>query len=158
MLPNHDCSAFWATAAATTDPGRDWLDYVGAFSGLVGALLAAVAIIYAASQSKAAKQDLVRERRAEFELNLLAEIRRQHSITQFQHLDGYVGALIADPTDESDIPLVRALVGTKSGPVGQQLKDGIHDEAKRDGHDVQDQLSRVAIEEIDSAIQRRLDK
>jgi len=140
------------------DPSRDWLDYVSAFSGLVGALLAAVAIIYAAKQSTQAKQDLVRERRLEFELSLLAEIRRQLSSTQFQHLSGYVGALITDASDESDIPVVRAVVGTKSGPIGGRLKDQIREDAKNRSADVQSEWLKAAAEEIDAAIQRRLEK
>jgi hypothetical protein len=140
------------------DPSRDWLDYVSAFSGLVGALLAAVAIIYAARQSAQAKRDLVRERRLEFELGLLAEIRRQLSITQFQHLSGYVGALIVDGTDETDIPLVRAVVGTKSGPEGRRLRDQVREDAKKRSAGEQSDLLKAAAGEIDAAIQRRLQK
>jgi hypothetical protein len=140
------------------DPSRDWLDYVSAFSGLIGALLAAVAIIYAARQSTKAKQDLVRERRLEFELSLLAEIRRQLSVTQFQHLSGYVGALVTDPGNETDIPLVRAVVGTKLGPLGRQRMDQIHDQVKSQGGDVRGAWAKAAEEEVDSAIQRRLKK
>ncbi|MGR0220872.1 hypothetical protein [Agromyces sp. ZXT2-6] len=139
-------------------PARDWLDYLSAFSGLIGALLAAGAIAYAAWQTVLAKRDLVRERRLEFELNLLAEMRTQHSITEFQHLAGYVGALITDPSDESDIPIVRAIVGIKSGPLGRRLKDERREDAKRRGVDVQSEWSRAATDEIDLAIQRRLEK
>lgn len=138
------------------DPVRDWLDYVSAFSGLVGALLAAVAILYAARLSAQAKRDLSRERRLEFELELLAEIRRQMSITKFQHLAGYVGALIRDAHEETDLAVLRAIVGTKSGPQGRQNRDDIRDHAKAQSQDVQSEWLKVAAAEIDAAIDRRL--
>lgn len=135
---------------------RDWLDYVGAFSGLVGALLAAAAIGYAAWQAARSKRDLIRERRLEFELGLLAEIRRQMSITQLQHLSGFVGALIVDPGDETDIPLLRAAIGVKSGPKGTRRRDEL---AESNGPG--DRFSRWLTEatvEVDDAIQRRIEE
>lgn len=135
---------------------RDWLDYVSAFSGLVGALLAAVAIGYAAWQASRSKRDLIRERRLEFELGLLAEMRRQMSITQLQHLSGYVGALIVDPSDETDIPVLRAALGVKSGPKGARRRDEL---AHANGSG--DRFSRWLVEaesEIDTAIQRRIER
>lgn len=138
------------------DPSRDWFDWVGALSGLVGALFAAYAIYYASRQSTEAKRDLIRERRAEFELGLLAEIRRQMSITQFQHLAGYVGALIADSADETDLPALRAAIGVKSGPNGRRYVANVRAEAKGERQDAQQQLLRTAQIEVDDAIQRRL--
>jgi hypothetical protein len=138
------------------DPSRDLLDWVGAFSGLVGALLAAYAIFYASRQSAEAKRDLIRERRAEFELGLLAEIRRQMSITQFQHLAGYVGALIPNSVDETDLPALRAAIGVKAGPNGQRYVDEVRAEARGARQDAQHQLLITAQIEVDDAIQRRL--
>ncbi len=139
-------------------PPRDWLDYVSAFSGVVGALLAGLAIAYAAWQSVQTKRDLTRERRIEFELGLLAEIRRQMSITQFQHLSGYVGALIPDSNDESDLPVLRAIVGTKSGPTGRQKRDQIRDSSRSRSADVQSEWLRAAAVEVDTAIDQRLSR
>lgn len=137
------------------DDARDWLDHVTIWSGAVGALLAAFAIGYAAWQSVQTKTDLVRERRLEFELGLLAEIRRQMSITQFQHLSGYVGALVRDTQDETDIPVLRALVGTKAGPNGRRRRDEIADAARGRAADPQADWLQCAAKEVDAAIQRR---
>jgi hypothetical protein len=95
-----------ALAPIPVSPTLGWLDYVGAFSGVLGALLAALAIWYSFTQAAKAKRDLIRERRTEFELSLLAEIRRQMATTKFAHLAGYVGALVGDPGDETDIPAI----------------------------------------------------
>lgn len=138
------------------DPTTGWLDYVGAFSGLVGALLAALAIWYSFRQAAKAKEDLIRERRFEFELGLLAEIRRQMSTTGFAHLAGYVGALIADARDETDIPLLRAVVGIKAGPRGQRMKEDVIAGEREGFPETQSKLQRVAEQEVDAAIQHRL--
>ncbi|MFD7023435.1 hypothetical protein [Promicromonospora sukumoe] len=135
----------------------DWLDYMGAFSGLVGAFLAASAIWYASRQSVNAKRDLARERRTEFELGLLANIRHQMSITKFQHLAGYVGALIVDATDETDLPVLRAIIGIKSGPLGILRKEKIK-QSTSVIHQQEEERMRVATEEVDAAIQRRLER
>jgi hypothetical protein len=144
-------------AQQSADSARDWLDYAGAFSGLVGALLAAVAIGYAAWQAAQSKRDLIRERRLEFELGLLAEMRRQMSVTQLQHLSGYVGELIVDPADETDIPVLRAALGVKSGPKGTRRRDELANDASGRG----DRFSRWLAEaekEVDAAIQRRIEE
>lgn len=147
-------------AAATTvsvDDPRDWLDYLAVWSGLIGALLAAFAVGYAAWQARETKRALIRERRLEFELELLAEMRRQMSITQFQHLSGYVGALIFDAEDETDIPLVRASVGTKAGPIGKQRREEFAARSKPFASLTPSaEWVKAAQDEIDSAIQRRL--
>ncbi len=145
-----------AAQAHATSP-NDWLDYVSAFSGLLGALLAAAAVGYAAWQAAQTKRDLIRERRLEFEFGLLAEIRHQMSVTQLQHLAGYVGALIVDPADETDIPVLRAAVGVKSGPKGMRRRDELAREEGGGG----DRFSRWLAEaegEVDSAIQRRIEE
>jgi hypothetical protein len=138
------------------DPSRDWLDYLSAWSGLIGAALAALAIIYAAWQSVQTREDLVRERRLEFELGLLAKIRRQMSVTQFQHLSGYVGALIADSKDETDVPVLRAVIGTKPGPEGRRRKDRIAEDARSRLVEAHVEWLKEAAAEVDAAIQRRL--
>jgi hypothetical protein len=144
-------------APIPVNPARDFLDYVGAFSGVIGALLAAVAILYAARQSAQAKRDLARERRLQFELELLAKVRRQMSTTKFQHLSGYVGALVRQAEDEIDIPVLRAIVGTKAGPLGRQRRDEIRLDAKSRSTDVQSEWLKTAAAEIDAAIDRRLE-
>jgi hypothetical protein len=145
-------------AASPVESSRDWLDYVSAWSGLAGALLAGAAIAYAAWQAAQSKKDLVRERRLEFELGLLAELRTQMSITQFQHVSGYVGALVRSSDDETDLPVLRAVVGVKSGPRGNQLKRDSSAAAKERGVDPHGELLKVAVGEIDAAIERRLRK
>lgn len=137
-------------------PTTGWLDYVGAFSGLLGALLAALAIWYSFRQAAKAKRDLVRERRLEFELTLLAEIRRQIATTRFAHLAGYVGALVADPRDETDIPLLRAVIGIKAGVAGQRKKNDVVANEREGSAEVQSRLQALAEAEVDTAIQRRL--
>lgn len=140
------------------DPVRDWLDYAAAISGVVGVLLAAFAVWYASRQSADAKRDLIRERRLEFELGLLAEIRRQMSVTQLAHLSGYVGALIRNADDEQDLPVLRALIGTKSGPKGIELKRSIVGNEPAGSSDVQRRLLDRSIGEVDEAIDRRLNQ
>lgn len=144
--------------AGTFSQSRDWLDYVGSLSGLVGALLAAVAIAYAAWQAAQSKRDLIRERRLEFELGLLAEIRRQMSITQLQHLSGYVGALIVDQADETDIPVLRAALGVKSGPEGERRRDELAAEESSGRGDRFSRWLEEAQREVDAAIQRRIEE
>lgn len=143
-------------ALAPLSTNRDWLDYLSAWSGLIGALLAGLAIAYAAWQAGQSKRDLVNERRLEFELGLLAEMRRQMSVTQFQHLAGYIGAVVSQPDDETDIPTLRAVVGVKPGPRGEALRREIADGAKRGNVDPHGALLVAAAKEIDEAIQRRL--
>lgn len=144
-------------AALTPPSSRDWLDYLSAWSGLVGALLAALAIVYAAWQAAQSKRDLIRERRLEFELGLLAEIRRQMSITQLQHLSGYVGALIVDPADESDIPVLRAALGVKDGPEGRRRLESLRARTQGAGGRFDGTLQEVQ-REVDIAIQRRIEE
>lgn len=145
-----------ATTVSVDDP-RDWLDYVAVWSGLIGAMLAAFAVGYAAWQAKESKAALVRERRLEFELGLLAEMRRQMSITSFQHLSGYIGALIVDADDETDIPLVRATTGTKAGPIGKaRLAEFSDTDQFAAAMRPTREWVRAAEVEIDSAIERRL--
>lgn len=145
------------TAPQTAIQSGEWLEYVGTFSGVVGALFAGFAIWYAAWVSAQSRRDLIRERRLEFELNILAEIRRQMSITQLQHLAGHVAALIVDPADETDIPVLRAVLNVKSGPVGRQRRDELANGVPGTG----DRLSRWLAEaqnEVDAAIQRRIEE
>ncbi len=116
-----------------------------------------MAIIYAAWQAAQSKRDLIRERRLEFELGLLAEIRRQMSITQLQHLSGYVGALIVDPADETDIPVLRAALGVKDGPEGRRRLESLREEVL-DSSSRFDRTLVAAQDEVDIAIQRRIEE
>ena len=146
-----------SSAAETARESRDWLDYLSAYSGLAGALLAGAAIAYAAWQAAQSKQDLIRERRLDFELRLLAEIRRQMSITHLQHLSGYVGALVVDQNDETDLPLLRAAIGTKAGQLGQARLRAIDSEADTLNQQRPAARFAAALEEVDQAIQRRIE-
>lgn len=145
------------TRAVPADPARDWLDYLAAFSGLIGAVLAVVAIVYSRSQSVAAKRDLIKERQLEFELGLLAEMRRQMGATQLQHISGYVGALIRDREDEIDLHVLREAIGMKQGTEGVRRMEVLIGGRKAGASDVQSLLLRTAIDEVDAAIIRRLD-
>lgn len=137
---------------------RDWLDYVGAFSGFLGALLAAVAILYAARQSAQVKRDLIHERRMEFELGLLADLRHQMSITELQHVAGYVGALIVDRNDESDLPLLRAAIGVKAGPEGKRRFAELQARASGSRGSSRNSVLEMALSEVDAAIERRVNE
>lgn len=153
---NSLAAATRSAVVAIAQESRDWLDYVGIGSGAIGALMAAGAIVYAAMQARNLKRDMIRERRLEFELGLLAEIRRQMSITQFQHLSGHVGALVSDPTDESELAILRASVGVNAPEGAIRRKKDIVADAKRKEEDVQTALLKIAREEVDAAIRRRL--
>ncbi|MBC9733555.1 hypothetical protein [Nocardioides marmotae] len=139
------------------DPVNDWVDYLGAFSGIIGAVLAALAIFLALHQSASARRDLIQERRLEFELRLLAEIRDQMSTTGLAHLSGYVGALVPNPSDETDLPLLRASIGVKAGPQGQAAKKALVGGEREGSSEVQSRLLSQAAQEVDDAIQRRLE-
>jgi hypothetical protein len=142
-------------ATAVLDTSRDLLDYVADFSGLAGALLAAFAIWYASRQSSQSKRDLIRERRLEFELGLLVEIRSQMAITGLAHLSGYVGALIIDPSDETDLPLLRAAIGMKPGPEGERQLLALGQQ----GSPAQQRMRVEKAEaEVDASIQRRIEE
>ena len=143
--------------ANSVEPVRDWLDYLSVFSGVIAALLAAAALAYAGWQTARAKRDLVRERQLEFELGLLAEMRRQMGVTQLQHLSGYVGALIRDPGDETDLPVLRAAIGIKQGPEGVRQKNALIGENRAGSSEAQTLVLKTAIREVEAAISRRLD-
>lgn len=146
------------TARLVSQPRHDLLDYLSGLSGVVGVLIALSAFIYSLVQSDRTNRRAIQERRTEFELGLLAEIRRQMSITGLQHLAGYVGALITDPENKADIPVLRAAVGTKATESGRIERDRISDTARGTGVDPRQALISHAEAEVDSAIQRRLDR
>lgn len=139
------------------DPISDWVDYLGVVSGAIGALLAAVAIWYAFRQSAAAKRDLIRERRLEFELGILADLRRQMGVTKLSHISGYVAALVRDPADETDLPLLRSAIGVKPGPRGSELREAVVGGDREGSGEAQSRLLRAAQVEVDEAIQRRFE-
>lgn len=142
--------------ACSGGTARDWLDYLSAWSGLIGALLAGAAIAYAAWQSAQAKKDMIRERRLDFELRLLADIRYQMSVTGLQHISGYVGALISEPSDETDVPVLRASLGIKAGPLGKARFGEIRAAARERNEDERAELMPTVTVEVDAAITRRL--
>jgi hypothetical protein len=161
VIPNRALSL---RILVTSDPSqvmsvgstRDWLDYLGAFSGVIGAVLAAMAIAYAGFQSVAAKRDLIKERQLGFELGLLAELRREMGVTQLRHISGYVGALIRDPAEETDLPVLRAAIGMKQGPEGVCEMNALLARLAPGSPEAQTLVLRRAIDEVDSAISRRL--
>ena len=142
-------------AIVVLDTPRDLLDYIADFSGLAGAVLAAVAIWYAAWQSARSKRDLIRERRLDFELGLLVEIRSQMATTGLAHLSGYVGALIIQPSNETDLPLLRAAIGVKAGPEGKRLLLALGQHGSRDQQGLR---VKEAEAEVDASIQRRIEE
>lgn len=137
------------------DAPRDLLDYIADFSGLAGALLAALAIWYAAWQSDRSKRDLIRERRLDFELGLLVKIRSQMATMGLAHLSGYVGALIIRPSDETDLPLLRAAIGVKAGPEGKRLLLAL---GQGGSLNLQGLRIKEAELEVDASIQRRIEE
>ena len=143
-------------AIVAPERSRDFLDYLSAYSGLVGALLAALAILYAAVQATNARKALIQERRAEFELGLLAEIRRQMSTTGLSHLSGYVAALIRDTNDESELRVLRAAIGTKSGPLGREEYEAALAGSSKGKYDPKSVIIPLAEVEVDAAINKRL--
>lgn len=145
-------------AVVVASPGRDWLDYVSAFSGLAGILIALVALGYSIWQANQTKLEAIQERRNEFELGLLAEIRRQMAVTGFQHLAGYVGALVVDPENETDIPMTRAKIGVKSTAEGKRKLAALKERAKDSSLSPELALIVEIEGEIDAAIQSRLEK
>lgn len=149
-------STYQPHVLAGAEATRDWLDYVAAFSGFLGALLAAVAILYAARQSAQVKRDLIHERRMEFELGLLADLRHQMSITELQHVAGYVGALIVDRDDESDLPILRAAIGVKAGPEGKRKLAELHAKASGSRDTSRNSVLEMVLSEVDTAIDRRV--
>ena len=140
----------------TSTTPRDWLDHVAVWSGFFGALLAAGAIGYAAWQGAQSKKDLILERRLEFELRLLADIRHQMSVSGLQHVAGYVGALVKDPSDETDIPTLRSAIGMKGGSEGARRVQASQRAAAAANTDSHAALLASIAAEVDESIQRRL--
>jgi hypothetical protein len=105
-------------AEAASEP-PPWLDYISAFSGVLGALFAAGAILYASRQTQSARRDLAHERRMDFELGVLAELSEQFATTGTDHLRGHLLSLIREEHDETDLPTLRALLGVRAGEVGK---------------------------------------
>jgi hypothetical protein len=136
---------------------RDWIDYLSAFSGIAGIVLAITALCYSIWQSNQTKQDAIRERRVEFELGLLAEIRRQMAATGFSHLAGFVGALVVDPSNETDIPMTRAKVGVKATAEGQRMLIDLVNRTKNASALPELALQTAMEAEVDAAIQSRLE-
>ncbi|MFC6712448.1 hypothetical protein [Branchiibius cervicis] len=141
--------------AVSEASGHDWLDYLSGFSGLLGVAIAVYAIYYASQQAEQTRRDVIRERRAEFDLGLLVKLRHQMSLTGEQHISGYVDALIRDPADEEDLPITRAVVQRKAGPLGTAELAKLKGAAADVWAAKSIYLPRME-REVDEAIQRRL--
>ena len=153
----------------------DWLTYVTAGATVLAAILALGSIVYAENLTRRerhegqeamnqARLDAVRERRAQWELSILAEMARQHSVTGDQHLSGYVRSLIREDAPDDDLPLLRRVTGIHPTQVGADKVEAIRAALLEAGEDPGRGLDysvqqRVTVEvgaEITDAIDRRL--
>ena len=148
----------------------DWLAWVTAFASLVTALLALLAVWYAGRLAQRTREEAAlavqeahvaaaRERRLQFELDVLAEMARQHGITGLQHLGGYVRAIIRPDSPDDDLPLLRKLEDvhpTELGAAKDREIDAELDVPGAAGRSTRDlRRSRVVGREIEEAIDRR---
>lgn len=139
-----------SAAAQLVEIQADWLTYATAVATVLAAVLALASVLYSARQARRAERMLLRERRADFELGLLAEMRRQLGVTGTKHLDGYIAALIRPGADDADIPLLRSELNWHpvQAPQGQRLAD-LETQGRR-------ALQTAMAVEIQEAIERRL--
>lgn len=142
------------TAVERVEVVPDWLTYSSVGATVGAAVLALVSVVYSGCQARKAQRALLRERRADFELGLLAEMSRQFGITAVDHLHGHLWALIRQGSPPDDLPVLRAHFGRYPTPEGQaQL------EATRESDRPEQQraaLHAVVRLEIEQAIERRL--
>jgi hypothetical protein len=138
-------------AAERVEVVPDWLTYTSVAATVGAAVLALLAILYSGLQARKTQKAMLRERRADFELGLLAEMARQFGITQLQHLSGYVWALIRESSPPQDLPVLRAHFGRYPTQEGQEVRNAIPGDAE--GNRQLHELVRV---EIEAAIERRL--
>ena len=109
-----DCTATVATAA----PGV--LDYLGAYSGVVGTVLALAAFLYSLAQARKAEAAALQQRQLQFELGLLAEATRQFALTgTYAHIVGYLRALRASSKAPNELLVARAAASVESSPAGE---------------------------------------
>jgi hypothetical protein len=123
----------------------DWLTYVTAGSTVGAALLAVASILYSSHQAKRSQQVLLRERRADFELGLLAELAKQMDLTGLSHINVYV-RILAALAGPDDLPVLRGHFGHNPPPGAIELANGL------DSHG----LAEAGRREINEAIARRL--
>jgi hypothetical protein len=120
---------------------------------IVGALtLAAVCVALwqvgiARREANATRADMVRERRLQWELSVLASLYEQWSTTGTAHLRGHISALISDVNDP-DLPLLRATVGVKSPLNAEELRAELPTGSAK--------FKKAVEEEIDAAIRKRV--
>ncbi len=141
-----------------------WLDYLSAFSGVVGTVLALAAFAYSLAQARKAERAALRQRQLQFELSLLAEASRQFALTRtFAHIAGHLRALRASSQAPDELRILRAATGVEPSPGGLADLAELRDNATRSAPD--DYQARQAAEvavfdavtrEIDGAIQTRL--
>lgn len=135
----------------------DWLTYVTALGTLIAAVAAFAAVVFAAHESKRSRQDLLTERRLNFELGLLAEMSRQHAITGSQHLHGHLRALFHDHADASELSVARAATRVHATQQCLVRLREIEDSAP-DRHTAHQAVDAVIGHEIEAAIERRMNK
>lgn len=129
----------------------DWLTYATAAATVLAAVLALASIIYSGRQARKAEAALLQERRADFELGLLADMSRQYGITGYNHLQGHLTALVRPSSSDDDLPALRAYFQARPTPAGQAKLDGL-----RTSEDGANALRLVVGQEIQEAIERRL--
>lgn len=120
-------------------------------AAILGVLVAVAAFIFSIVHTGRARRDMARERRLEFELQLLAETRRVLTNERSTAgVAGYVGALVRDESSD-ELQLLRAAIGIRSNKAGRTA----FDELERNKTDEATLLSQYE-REVDIAIQRRL--
>jgi hypothetical protein len=111
-------------------------------------VVALVQVRHAREEAAAARVAVATERRLTFELQLLAQMYDQWGVSGSAHLAGYINALIRDPADETDLPLLRAATGVKSTKRGHVLLAAMQRGTEAFNAEVRS--------ELDLAIERRL--
>ncbi len=140
----------------------DWLTYATAGATVLAAALAVASIAYSARQARKAERALIRERRLDFELGLLAELSSQHALTGLQHLQGHVRALLAGGGEGDEMPVLRAYTGIASDAGAHAVLEEVRTvgRARVEGavgrFAADDAVSAAVGAEIADAIERRL--
>lgn len=140
------------------------LDYLSAYSGVFGTVLALAAFLYSLRQARKSELAGLNQRRTQFELNLLAEISRQLALTRtFPHVAGHLLALRASSHVADELTVLRAATQVDATPAGQAELTGLRNAAQAsapEAHQARQAaetavLDRV-VQELSTAIQSRL--
>lgn len=96
------------------------MDYLSAYSGVVGTGLALVAFLYSLAQARKVEAEALRQRRLQFELGLLAEATRQLASTKtYAHIVGYLRALRASSASPDELLVARAAAAVDPTAAGE---------------------------------------